>query len=126
MQVVELVSGVVPWIDLRSDEAVIMTVCVDKKQPSAQLPADMHTTLRGVLELCWASDPTQRPSFERIVCELEEHAPPREPLSSAAGYNDALVKKVEEIDLKHRMLLLRILNEQRDLVPTLLQGMDAR
>ena len=50
MLVVQLVSGAVPWIDLRSDEAVMMAVCFDKKPPSAQLPGDMNPTLRGVLE----------------------------------------------------------------------------
>jgi serine/threonine protein kinase len=67
----ELVSDKSPYDDLRieSFEQLIDVICVRKIRE--KVPAHLPPTLRQLIESCWQSDPSHRPSFLSLINLLE-------------------------------------------------------
>jgi serine/threonine protein kinase len=60
-------DGRIPYAGIET-EAVMRLVCQgDRLERPANCPVDMYTIMRA----CWSADPTNRPSFSRLIPSLE-------------------------------------------------------
>jgi len=69
MTVLEMLSGRLPFFYLKRDLAVIRCV-MRGDQPKHEKYTGIGGGIWSMLELCWNSDPTQRPSMEFLVLHL--------------------------------------------------------
>eukprot|EP00906_Rhabdomonas_costata_P002588 RCo004061 len=75
-----LLTGALPWQGL-SDMQIMKNVSVTGKRPG--LPASVPAKLRQLIELCWAPQPSSRPTAAGALRLLREEDPPqpeREPM----------------------------------------------
>jgi len=65
----ELISGMMPYRDLRYAE-VMKAIVVDDKRPvfESSTPSDYV----ALAKKCWDRDPANRPSYEDVLCELDK------------------------------------------------------
>jgi len=73
MTVWETVTGRPPWQEMRSRDAMLTAILAGERP---QIPAGCDEHFAALLPQCWAHEPAERISFERI-CAVSEAAAPR-------------------------------------------------
>jgi serine/threonine protein kinase len=63
----EVVTGNLPFQDVQGD-ALLEQIKAGKRP---ELPGDLDSDLKGLIESCWHNDPNQRPVFENICVVLD-------------------------------------------------------
>ena len=64
----EMVTGQVPWNGLQTPQVIYKVVMQNAQLP---VPSDVPEPLGDLIQACLSADPSQRPTFERIVTKIE-------------------------------------------------------
>jgi len=69
----ETLTGQTPFADVSSLPVhVLMTLIVHQgKRPT--IPPTMNASVKGLVEICWITDPEKRPTFETVATVIQEN-----------------------------------------------------
>ena len=72
LTILQIFTGSMPFADVRNDALVVHHV-LGGKRPKRETCQEIDQNLWNILQSCWNTDPTQRPSMSTVLAFLQSH-----------------------------------------------------